>query len=877
MTPSRGDPETAHVHIHARAGGRAQQTIVGGDQHIHKAPAPPPNPTMQTLPRDVTAFTGRDSELQRLIAAAAGSSGVVAIHTVDGMPGVGKTALVTRAAHLLKGAFPDGQLFVDLHAHTPGQQPADPGDVLANLLACTGMAPGEIPAGMPERAERWRDRLATKKVLLVLDDAVDHDQIEPLLPGTAGCLVLVTSRRRLIALDGAEPLALGTLPRNHAAELFGRLSHRPSTGIGADAVAELVRLCGYLPLAITLLAGRIAHHPTWSITKLAADFTTTQDRLSELAAGKRAVAAAFEMSYKDLPPGRQRLFRYLGLHPGVDIDACATAALVGIPFVEARHHLDALYTDHLIEEPVAGRYGLHDLIRDYIRALTGAHDSATDQEQAVGRLLDYYQHVAQIADKHLARYSRPGISPDVAPPEAVPRLPDATSALDWMRTERNNLLACITRGRPQQAIATTAAMAAFLRQEGPWQHAAALHQTAAETARRCGDRLGEACALNELGLIRRLTGDYAAAAGVLGQALAIYEELRNRLGQANSLNELSLVRFMTEDYPTAVDLLAQALAIYEELRDGLGQANAISSLCLVRMMTGNYPAAVDLLAQALAIYQELGHRFGQASTLSYLGHLLVLTSDIPAGADMQERALAIYQELGERNAQASTLWELGRVSRLTGDFPKAAALLERALAIHRELGDRNGESQVFWELGRVYRGTGDFPAAVGLQEKALAIHQELGSRIGEAGALRELGYIRVLTGDLQAAGDLLGRALTIYREHGEHLGEVEALSAISALHLESTGPGQALSFYQETLGLARQHGFLLEEARALEGIARCSERCGDRATATASLREAITLFKRLGASEAASAEAYLATLEDSGNTIRNRPITKQDR
>ena len=287
MSTPGGEPEPSQMHIAARAGEQALQYVAGRDQNIFTGPVSALVATMRTLPRDVTAFTGRDTELRRLIAAAAGAAGVVAIYTVDGMPGVGKTALVTRAAHLLADAFPDGQLFVNLHGHTPGQQSADPNEVLADLLACTGMAPHEIPAGVEARAERWRGRLVDKKVLLVLDDAVGHAQVEPLLPGTARCLVLVTSRRRLIALDGAQPLALDILPPDQAIELFTRLARRTQDGSDADTIAELARLCGYLPLAIALLAGRLAHHPSWNITDFTADFADAQDRLTELAAGDR--------------------------------------------------------------------------------------------------------------------------------------------------------------------------------------------------------------------------------------------------------------------------------------------------------------------------------------------------------------------------------------------------------------------------------------------------------------------------------------------------------------------------------------------------------------------------------------------------------------
>ena len=717
-TPARAadeDPSTGpQVVMNAESRDSSRLTEIGIQNNFTGLA---PVSTMRTLPRDVAAFTGRDAELRQLVAAATGAAGVVAIHTVDGMPGVGKTALVTRAAHLLADDFPDGQLFVDLYAHTPGMKPAKPGEVLAGLLACTGMAPGEIPAGLEARVERWRGHLAGKKVLLVLDDAAGHAQVEPLLPGTAGCLVLVTSRHRLIALDGAQPLQLDTLPPEQANELFTRLARRPQDGSDAGTVAKLTGLCDYLPLAIALLAGRLAHHPSWDITTYSAGFAAAQDRLSELTAGDRpgdpAVAAAFEMSYQELPEGRQRLFRRLGLHPGPDIDAYAAAALADIPLTEARQGLDALYTDHLIDEPVPGRYRLHDLIREYARTLAARHDPANDRDQATRHLLDYYQYTAQAADRRLARRTRPGPAAVSTAPIAAPDLPGPAAALAWMRGERANLLACIghatTQEQPERTIALTSAMAAFLYQEGPWHRAAALHHAAATTACHLGDRLGEANALWDLGRVRYKIDDYPAAASLHERAMALYRGLGDRLGEANALLEQGRVHFMTGDYPAAAGLLQRALALYQDLGDRLGEARALWDLGRVRELTGDYPAAAGLQERALALYQDLGDRLGEAGALWDLGFVRSTTGDYPAAAGLQQRALALYQDLGDRLGEASALWDLGRVRELTGDYPAAAC--------------RSGPGPLpapwaataSWALGPGPRPhmTGDYPAAAG--------------------------------------------------------------------------------------------------------------------------------------------------------------------
>ncbi|TDC75217.1 hypothetical protein E1283_13095 [Streptomyces hainanensis] len=290
---------------------------------------------LRTLPRDVAAFTGRRTEVARLLAAVRAADPATGhpIHTVDGMPGVGKTALAVHVAHRLAGHFPDGQLFLRLHAHTPGRRPVPAVDALAQLLLGVGVEPRSLPEGVDARAALWRDRLAGRRALLLLDDVADHAQLEPLLPGAPGCLVLVTSRRRLTALDGATPLSLDPPPPDDAALLFTRLAHRPpgtATPSDAAAVAELVELSGRLPLALVLLAGRLAHQPHGNVRDFADRFAAARDRLGELVAGGRAVRAAFDMSYAGLPSERRRVFRALGLHPGPETDPHATAALAGL-------------------------------------------------------------------------------------------------------------------------------------------------------------------------------------------------------------------------------------------------------------------------------------------------------------------------------------------------------------------------------------------------------------------------------------------------------------------------------------------------------------------------------------------------------------------
>ncbi|MFE9007404.1 ATP-binding protein [Streptomyces sp. NPDC007875] len=799
----------------------------GNTQHItyQAPPRPAPVALHSTLPRDIAAFTGREGELHRLLRAAeAGRAPVISIHTVDGMPGVGKTALVTHAAHQLAQRYPDGHRFVDLHAHTAGQPPADPADVLATLLISIGISPQNLPDTLEERAAMWRDRLAGRRMLLILDNAAGPDQVEPLLPASPQCLVLVTSRRRLIALDGAEPLPLDILPPDQAARLFTRLARRTPTDTDTDhsAVTETVRLCGHLPLAITLLAARLAHHPTWDLITFTDEFATAQDRLGELETGNRAVAAAFDLSYQDLPPHLQHLFRHLGLHPGPDIDPYATAALTDVPLAQARRHLETLYTDHLIEEPTPRRYRLHDLLREYARTLA-THDPTETRTQATHRLLTYYTHTAQTADHHLNDTPYPHTHPATAP-HVAPNLTTREQALAWMRTEHPNLTACAhhttTHTQPTHLIPLADAMAAYLHQQGPWDQAITLHQTAAATAHHTNDALGEADALRNLGRVRYLTGDYAGAGELAGQARELYRTLGHRHGEAHVLRDTGVVRYLTGDYAGAGELAGQARELYRTLGDRLGEAGALRNLGQIRRVTGDYAGAGELAGQALELYRTLGDRLGEAGALRDMGVVRWLTGDFAGAGELTGQALELYRTLGHRLGEANTLTDLGWVRQLTGDYAGAGELAGQALKLYRTLGNRHGEACALQDLGRVQTELGDFTAAT----------------------------------------DLLYRSRVLFAEVGDAQGEAEVLNGTGALLARSGEPQRALDTYQQALLLARQVHSPLDEAHALEGIARCQAHTDTQAAITR-LREAVTIYQRIGAAEVPAATDYLTQLE----------------
>jgi transcriptional regulator with XRE-family HTH domain len=307
---------------------------------LEVVPLPAAAAAMRTLPRDVASFTGRERELEQLAKAALSAGGVVAIHAIGGMAGVGKTAFAVHAAHQLADRFPGGQMFLPLHGHTPGRAPVDPGDALASLLLASGASAAQIPPDLESRAALWRDRAAARPLLLVLDDAAGSEQVQSLLPGAGGSLVLVTSRRHLSALDDATAVSLDTLPPAETAELLVRLAGRAGLSTSDPGVRRITELCGHLPLAIGMLARQLRHHPAWSAAGRAAELASARNRLGLMETENLSVATAFDLSYATLTANQQRLFRRIGLHPGAETDSYAVAALADISLSAARHGLD---------------------------------------------------------------------------------------------------------------------------------------------------------------------------------------------------------------------------------------------------------------------------------------------------------------------------------------------------------------------------------------------------------------------------------------------------------------------------------------------------------------------------------------------------------
>ncbi|SEH03631.1 Tetratricopeptide (TPR) repeat [Nonomuraea solani] len=726
-----------------------------------------------SLPQDLAGFSGRAHELDRLRHAVEGGSAVV-ISAIEGMAGVGKTQLAVHAGHLLDQERPfDRVLFVNLRGFDPdpAQPPADPAAVLDGFLRLLGMSGQQIPHTLEARAAAYRDRLVSTRALVVLDNAATTEQVRPLLPAAPGCLTLVTSRRSLADLHPATYLSVDVFTPDEA---LAFLTHAvPGVPAGPDplAAARIAQRCGYLPLALSLVAGHIRNTPGWTMTDHA-------DRLDERHHQRRldtGAELALHLSYQRLPADQRRLLRLLALHPGQDLDAYAAATLADADLGTVRALLAHLCGDHLLQQSFPGRYTFHDLVRAYATTRAADEDPPSERRTALTRLFDHYLVNAAAAMNTLYPAEtrlRPQI-PLVDTP--TPDLTDPDRAREWLDTERPALVAVAahtaTNGWPAHAIRLSRTLYRYL-SGGHHTDAVTVHGHAHHAVLHTGDPTGHAHAhahahaLNDLGIALWRLGQYGPATMHLQQALALFRQAGDPDGQARTLNDLGTTAHEACRFQAAADHFTQAVPLHRQAGDRNGEARGLTGLGIVEALLGRHRQAANYYEQALLLHRQTGDRDGEAYALIHLGEVEVRSGRYGPASDRLQQALTLYRQLGNRNGECAALDGIGVLHTRLGRPTQAAEYHQRALTGCRESGFRGFEPWPLNGLGEAAHAAGHTADALAHHTAAHTIAAEVWSRDQQARAHTGLGHVHRALGNFNLAREHYQHALGLYTDLG---------------------------------------------------------------------------------------------------------------
>jgi DNA-binding SARP family transcriptional activator/tetratricopeptide (TPR) repeat protein len=674
---------------------RLQHAVLTADPQL---PAPVPESPPTTVPRQLPAqprvFAGRAHELARLtdvVDAHNHPASAVVISAIGGTGGIGKTWLALHWAHRNAGRFPDGQLYVDLRGFDPSGEPVPPAAALRGFLAALGVPPAALPVDVDARAALYRSLVAGKRMLVVLDNAKDSAQVTPLLPGSAPCVVLVTSRNQLaslVATHGAIPLCLDVLDEREARELLA--GHLGLSRLAAEpgAVAVLLARCAGLPLALSIVAARAATNPDLGLSALAERIDDASTRLDALEAGDPVanLGAVFSWSYRALDAEAASVLGLLGLAPGPEIALPAVASLTAQTTEHARAVLGRLEAAHLVTQHVPGRYRMHDLVRIY--AAEQAHHDQPRQARtaALRRLIDFYLHTANTGDRLLNPH-RQAISLDEPAPGCRPLpLADEASALAWFDGEHGCLLAAQALAAQQGwhpavwQLAWTTEVFHWWR--GHLDDDVTAWQAGLDAARRLDDPAVQARAHRRLGQAHALTGNHGEALSHLRRALALTERTGDIPDQAHTHDTLASALEHQGDYRQALVHAVDALRLYQAIDNTTWQANALNTVGWYHARLGHHRSARDACERALALHREHGNRLGEANTLDSLGYIAHHTGRPSDAVECYHQAITLFREAGNAYEEADTLVNLGAAYAATGRHNCAREAWRRAIDLY---------------------------------------------------------------------------------------------------------------------------------------------------------------------------------------------------
>jgi DNA-binding SARP family transcriptional activator/tetratricopeptide (TPR) repeat protein len=720
------------------------------------------------LPRDIPEFTGRGNELRRLLAdARENGTTTLAITAINGMGGVGKTTIAVHLAHLLADDYPDGQYFVDLQGFSAGADPMPPEQALNLLLRDSGVPPELVPPDLEGRSALWRSRLAGQRVLLLLDNAVDAAQVRPLLPGTPGALVLISSRRRMTSLEGAVPLSLDVMPRAEAAALFTRIVGPDRVAAEPQAMARAIELCGRLPLAIQVAAARLRDREHWSIEHVVEQLRDQGSRSRFLAVGDRDVMGVLNWSYRYLEPGQQRFFRLLSVHPGPDFDAHAAAALAGVALDEAATCLEELFDANLLQQHAPRRYRFHDLVRDCSQGALEQRGDPAEKASATERILDYYLRSANQWCGVFAR-SAFQFSPDVThEPPSVKPAGDRAAAMELLETEHRNLAAAARyaaqAGFPHHAWQLTCAMLPYFAHLNYGAEAEDLCRQALVCARAVGSDAGESVCLMGLAQTSRARGSNAEGRELAAQAIELSgrdDDARSReLYQRTGLGAMYLEENLFED---ALSCFTTAWRLARDVGDREAEADLTNNLGVIHRELGRLHEAQRYFRRTLVIDGDGDASESQALTLCNIAQTFYLQGRYADAAAGYDEALRLSRSANSPRGQATALIGLCVISRRARDFRVSLDTGRQALEMARNAGLYDVEGDALGALGDTYLSLGDPDTAAQVHDGVRAIGDVRDSARYRARAHEGQAHVAAARGDGDAAARHWSRALAVY-------------------------------------------------------------------------------------------------------------------
>jgi tetratricopeptide (TPR) repeat protein/transcriptional regulator with XRE-family HTH domain len=686
--------------------------LTAGDrEEFYAAAHPPPSrrpepvsPVPAQLPADVAGFVGRFGSLRQLDALLDGAADrprAVVVTAVAGAPGVGKTSLAVHWAHRVRHRFPDGQLYINLRGYDPSGAVMAPAEAIRRFLDALAVPPERIPADPGAQADLYRTLLADRRMLVVLDNARDPNQVRPLLPGSPGCLVLVTSRNRLtslVAAEGAHALPLDLLTHDESRDLLARRLGNTRVGAEPGEVDEIITSSARLPLALAIVAANAATTPNLSLAVLADQLRDSQARLDVLSTGDDTPAtdarAVFSWSYRALARDTARLFRLLGLHPGPDVSVAAAASLAALPVDRVRPLLKQLVGANLLIEHGPGRYAFHDLLHAYAADLARATDPDDQRRAATGRMLDQYLHTAYAAARLIHPTRDPIALAPLRPGVTEEDLTDFRGALAWFTIERPVLLAVIEHtatGFDTHIWQLAWALDSFLNWQGHWHDRVATQQAAVAAAGRQADPAVQALTRRSLAQAYAQAGRVDDAYAYLLTALDLYTQVGDLAGQAHTHHGLSFIHDAQGRRGDAFDHARRALDLFRAAGHRRGQAHALNAIGWDHAHLGQYQEALDACQRALALHEELDDRSGQAGTWDSIGYVHHHLGQYGRAIACYRRAVDLYRDLGDRFYEADTLAHLGDAQLAGGATDTARDTYRHALTILEQLDHPNAD------------------------------------------------------------------------------------------------------------------------------------------------------------------------------------------